>query len=156
MTFSGEYGDAEWQEAAGHHPLSALDEPQVALLHRHWMWANIQRDAFRKRSEPLDFENLGDKGVCAIFLWYSLLWSVIEGVEERGVDIRGRFAEDIEAIADPLRRCRNAVFHISRDKYYDKRLFEIMEEPDSVSRIWRVSTGFGRLFLEEGARRRST
>jgi hypothetical protein len=87
--------------------------------------------------------------VSAMFLWYALLWSVIEGFNARGIELRGRFAEDIESISDGLRRCRNAVFHISEDEYYDMRLFEFMDDPDSAPKIRRISSGFGRLFLEE-------
>ncbi len=84
-----------------------------------------------------------------MFLWYALLWAVIEGFNEWEIQLLGRLAEDIELISVRLCRCRNAVFHIPRDEYYDLRLFEFMEDPDSAAKLRRISSGLGRLFLEE-------
>jgi hypothetical protein len=92
---------------------------------------------------------MAEDAMSAMFLWYALLWSVIEAFNEREIQLLGRFAEDIALISDGLRRCRNAVFHISRDAYYDERLFELMEDQDSAAKLRRISSGFGRLFLEE-------
>lgn len=84
-----------------------------------------------------------------MFVWYAMLRAVIEAFEERRIELRGAFGEDVAAISDPLRQCRNAVFHVSRDRYHDARLFELMKEPGSAVTIRRVSRGFGRLFLDE-------
>ena len=92
---------------------------------------------------------MAEHSVGHMFLWYALLWVVIEGSNDRGIELRDRFAEDIRSISEGLRRCRNAVFHISPDRYYDERLFEFMEDPDSAAKLRRISSGFGRLFLEE-------
>ena len=146
------YTEEEWRPSAGHRPLGGLPLEQLMLLHRHWIWANRQRELFEAElvaGRPPRLDNMAANAMSAMFLWYALLWSVIEGAAQRGIELRGRFAEDIESISDSLRRCRNAVFHISDDTYYDKRLFELMDDPDSAARIRRISSGFGRLFLEE-------
>lgn len=147
------YSDDEWGEAVGHRPLAGVDVNQVLLLHRHWVWANLQRRRFYEllpaAPSPADEETfLTSEAFCSMYLWYALLWSVIEGFQTRDIQLRGAFFDDIEGMSDTLRRCRNAVFHIPDKESWDPRLYELMQIPDSVARIRRISTGFGRLFLE--------
>jgi hypothetical protein len=153
----GEYTDAEWNEAAGHRPLAGADVNQVVLLHRHWMWANLQRTRFQELlpSAPSidDGAFLASEAFGSMYLWYGLLWVVIEGFQDRRINLRGRFADDVERLTPTLRPCRNAIFHVPK-RNHDPRLFKPMEMPDSVLTISRVSTGFGRLFIEESAARR--
>ncbi len=151
-----QYTDEEWREAAPDRPLSDVELTQLLLLHRHWIWANSQREQFdaelREGRTPLEVDsppNLAGAAATAMFLWYALLWSVIEAFRARRIELGGRFAEDIESMSDGLRRCRNAVFHVSNDRYYDSRLFEFMADPDSAARLRRISSGFARLFFEE-------
>jgi hypothetical protein len=89
-----------------------------------------------------------------VYMWYATLWSVIEGFADRGIEIRGPMRVDIDRLSDVLRRCRNAVFHVSRKNQNDERLFELMFIPDAAAAISRISTGFGRMFIEEQAFRR--
>jgi hypothetical protein len=92
----------------------------------------------------------------SMYLWYGLLWALIEGFQDREIEVRGRMASDVATVSDVLRRCRNAVFHVaSKDQHHDPRLFELMENPESAAILSRISTGFGRLFIEEGRARRS-
>ena len=152
------YDEGQWLEAGGHRPLAGLDINQVVLLHRHWIWANLQRgrfyDLLPSAPRPSQDETfLASACFSAMYLWYGLLWSVIEGFIDRQIDLRGQFAADIEEVSDTLRRCRNAVFHIP-NKNHDPRLFELMFHPTSVAVIRRISTGFGRLFLEESDARK--
>jgi hypothetical protein len=154
-----EYADDEWLDAAPDRPLSGVDERQLLLLHRHWIWANWERERFDAevragRTPEGPPPDLVSAAATAMFLWYALLWSVIEAFRARGIELGGRFEEDIESIADGLRQCRNAVFHVSDDSYYDSRLFEFMADPGSAGRLRRISTGFARLFLEEFEARR--
>jgi hypothetical protein len=90
-----------------------------------------------------------------MYLWYALLWAVIEGFQDRAIDIRGSMAADVEVMAPSLRRCRNAIFHVPETNH-DPRLFELMENPDSAAVISRISTGFGRLFIEEAEARKQS
>ena len=155
-----EYSDADWSESAGHFPLDGVDVNQVVLLHRHWIAANLQRSRFRAllpgSKGPLEDEAfLADECFVSMYLWYSLLWVVIEGFQDRGIDLRGPMAEDIEDVGGRLRRCRNAIFHVP-EQNHDPRLFEVMQDTDSAATIGRISTGFGRLFIEEGDRRKQT
>jgi hypothetical protein len=149
---SSYYTDAEWEEAAGHRPLRDLPRDQVGLLHRHWIWANYAFRMFERTesARPPGEVPLEDEHFFAMYLWYGLLWSVIEGVRRRRIVLRGRFATDLRLIADGLREARHAVFHVGEpDGYYDQRLFKIMAVPGAVPAIWRVHKGFARLFYEE-------
>jgi hypothetical protein len=149
-----QYTDDEWRDAAPDRPLSAVDHDQLLLLHRHWIWANWQREQFDAelragRTPEGPPPDLVSAATTAMFLWYALVWSVIEAFRARRIELGGRFEGDIESIGEDLRRCRNAVFHVSDDSYYDSRLFDFMADPDSAARIRRISTGFARPFLEE-------
>jgi hypothetical protein len=84
-----------------------------------------------------------------MFLWYALLYSVIEGFAARQIRLRGAFKADVRAIRERLREGRHAIFHVGTDdSYYDMRLFKIMELRHSAATITRAHKGFGRLLLE--------
>ena len=146
-----EYTEEEWDEAAGHRPLRDVEFSQLLLLHRHWIWSDRERDSFYsqlKDGQVARPDRLAADVVRTMFLWYALTWSLIEGFNDRDIELRGRFAEDIEAVSEGLRQFRNAVFHISRDSYFDARLFRFMDE-ELPCRMGRISSGFGRLLTEE-------
>ena len=85
-----------------------------------------------------------------MFVWYGLLWSVIEAIEERRFEVRGPLREDIANMRDALKRCRNAVMHVpSNNNLLDPRIQELIELPESVLRIRRIHHGLGRLLREE-------
>ena len=89
-----------------------------------------------------------------MFVWYGLLWSVVEAcivpVEGREIEIRGPFREDIDRMADILRRCRNAVLHVPRSgELLDDRIAQLVAEQGSPDALRRIHRGFGRLFIEE-------
>jgi hypothetical protein len=155
-----EYSEEDWHASAGHRPLAGVDVNQVVLLHRHWIAANFQRTRFNEllptaQGPAKDEAFLVSACFVAMYLWYALLWVVIEGFQDRDLEIRGPMATDIEAIATPLRQCRNALFHVPQNNH-DPRLFALMENGDSAAVISRISSGFGRLFVEEAVARRES
>ena len=127
------------------------------LVHRHWMWANVSRRWFVQEKQagvPVSPDHIAGSAVFGMYLWYAMLWGVIEAITKLRVRLHGRFRDDLRQLREPLRDGRNAIFHVST-AYYDARLFAIMQDPGSVGRIWRVHEGFGRMFLEEIAARRA-
>ena len=154
-----DYTDDEWNCSIGHEPIRDLPPADRLLLHRHWMWANQQREAFDRllQNPSLDFPKPGPLMMATremgfMFVWYGLLWSVIEacvGPRGRGLDIRGPFRSDIDKMSDLLRRCRNAVMHVpGPGELLDARIEKLVSEPDAVMLIRRIHRGFGRMFLE--------
>jgi hypothetical protein len=102
----------ECTESTGHRPLRDVPAEDVLLLHRHYMWANQQREAFFKLLENPSADALtpgplmmATREMGFMFVWYGLLWAFTD----RSLDIRGPFRQDINGMADLLRRCRNAV-----------------------------------------------
>lgn len=87
----------------------AVPTRQVGLLHRHWIWANHARRTFDEtlanddREDVLDFAS---RRIWAMYLWYGLIYTVIEGLTDRKVQLAGRFVHDIRAIREPLRQPR--------------------------------------------------
>jgi hypothetical protein len=154
-----DYTNDEWRESTGHEPLGALLPADRLLLHRHWMWANQQREAFdRLLSDPSPdvFDPgplmMATREMGFMFTWYGLLWSVIEacvGPGGRDVDIRGSFRHDITAMSDLLRRCRNAVMHVPPPgELLDPRIQHLVAERDSATVIRRIHRALGKMFLE--------
>ena len=161
-----DYPDAEWKASVGHSPLVGRPHEDLLLLHRHWMWANQQREVFERLICERTEEELLKMGAGALatkqfgfmFVWYGLLWSVIEACidpkEGRNVDLRGPFRADIDKLAPTLRVCRNAILHVPHSgTLLDERILKLVSEEGSALMIRRVSRGFARLFLEEYSRR---
>jgi len=154
-----DYTDDEWLKSTGHAPLSSLASADRLLLHRHWMWANQQREALDRMLQdptPEVFEPgplmMATREMGFMFVWYGLLWSVIEacvGAGGRDLDIRGPFRQDIDEMSDVLRRCRNAVMHVpASGVLLDARIEKLVSEPSAGTLIRRIHRGFGRMFLE--------
>ena len=90
-----------------------------------------------------------------MFLWYALLWSVIEAFQEREIDIRGPLKDDIDQVSSVLRRCRNAVLHVPRNtnSRLDQRIQDLVANVETAATVRRISGAFGRIFVEEFKRR---
>jgi hypothetical protein len=94
MSGEFEYTEQEWADSTDHCPLSACPSEELLLLHRNWMWANLQRLEFDRN---LGKEDLGEPGALMMsrsmrfmFVWYGMLWSVIEAiVRDRDIQLRG-------------------------------------------------------------------
>lgn len=149
------YDEAEWAASAGHGPLLASKPGEAFLIYRHWIWANLQKISFEQSFEskemfdPPEMVMVG-RGPIFMFVWYGLLWSVIEAIEERKFDLRGPLRNDIAHMRDALKRCRNAVMHVpSSNNLLDPRIQKLIELPESVLRIRRIHHGLGRLLREE-------
>jgi hypothetical protein len=153
------YTDEEWCAAVQGRPLSGLSNERFMTLHRHWIWANSAFRWFQRELEtPLaagDEIDLASDRSFSMYLWYSLLWAVIEGVQKHPVVVTGRFRDDLRSVREPLHEARNAVMHVSEEAYYDDRLFKIMAKPDSAAAVRRVHKGYARLFLTELRARRN-
>jgi hypothetical protein len=152
------YTDEEWAEAVNGRPMEALSDERFMTLHRHWIWANsafrwFERELGSPAPANEDIDLASDRSF-SMYLWYSLLWSVVEGIQKHPVVIKGAFRDDLRTVREPLREARNAVMHVSDDAYFDDRLFLIMGEPDSATAIRRVHKGYARLFFEELQARR--
>jgi hypothetical protein len=152
------YSDEEWAEAADGRPMAALSDERFMTLHRHWIWANsafrwFERELSSTTSAGAGIDLTSDRSF-SMYLWYSLLWSVIEGIQKHAVVVKGAFRDDLRNVREPLREARNAVMHVSDDAYYDNRLFLIMAEPNSAAIVRRVHKGYARLFFEELQARR--
>jgi hypothetical protein len=168
MMWPADYSEDEWREIASATPLNHLGVNEITNLHRYRIWTHYQRSLHAWLLDHDDTAHAEDmlatKRSCAMYLWYSLLWSLIEGMEKYKIPWIGAMGDDVNYLADRLRRCRNAVFHVPRDGQWDKRLFEIMfdgpvgdvnsgPDEESVRRVGRLTSGIGRLFLEEYGRR---
>ena len=128
-----DYTPDEWREISASTSFDDVPTHQVALLHRHWIWANY---GCRAHEEALtqevwdDVEDFGARTPWAMYIWYGLLYAVIEGLTERRVRLGGRLVDDLRAIREPLREARNATFHVgAAEEYSGHATLRDREEP---------------------------
>lgn len=134
-------------------PLSDLNDEDFAIAHRQWIRANLLKkrfeDALSKTAKDVRSDRahfyLNDAGVLML-LWYGMLFSVMEYLREKQIDITGLDGNYAD-LYSKLRRTRNSVFHAEK-KYWDKRQDELMQIRDGVERIRHVHTRLGEYFIE--------
>lgn len=107
---------------------------QVWLLDRHLLWAAMQRRNFEgavPSSIPPGDDSawMGEEWFVYFALWAALLWVVIEGFNDRDIELGGRLAEDVAALEPTLKGFRHAVFHVSERSHHDPRLFKFLGDP---------------------------
>ena len=152
-----DYTADEWSQSTVHRPLRMVPPEDLLLLHRHYMWANQQREAFFDLLAQSSGESLtpgpqmmATKEMGFMFVWYGLLWSVLESFNDRAIEIRGPFLDDLRGMSNLLRRCRNAVMHVPQEgQLLDPRINELVKEPNAATTIRRIHRGVGRMFIEE-------
>lgn len=154
------YNEEEWRRISEPPPLADLGYEDLLLVHRHWIWANQQRESFdqllSERQWRTDAIKFPDKIGGSMVVWYGLLWAVIEALKDRRIELRDPLGTDVSELADILRNCRNAVLHVPRSgDYYDRRILSLFDHPDSARLIRTVHSACGRLLLQELQRRRS-
>jgi hypothetical protein len=113
------------------------------VLHRQWMRADLLRERTDEAmAEPstlpedqlLLYITVEPFGIY-LYLWYGLLFSVIEGCKEKGVDLSGIDSLDA-SLYGSLRELRNTVFHTARkDSYVEARMFNVMTQAGSARRL---------------------
>jgi hypothetical protein len=149
------YTLAEWQEISETTSFAAVDDEQLMRVHRHWIWANNARLVFENALGAEgwdDYEDFTSRVPWAMYMWYGLLSAVIAGYTSRKIPIRGLLRDDVRPLREPLRRARNAAFHVERDfDYYDKRLTDIARQ--HPTQIVRLHQALGQLLLDEIRRR---
>jgi hypothetical protein len=77
-----DYTEGEWQEISDRSSLKGVPTHQVGLLHRHWIWANFGRRGYEDAltiEEWNDVEDFAARTPWAMYIWYGLLYAVIEG-----------------------------------------------------------------------------
>jgi hypothetical protein len=153
------YSDDETRAIHAARSLRGLDVNQVWLLHRHFLWAGYQRQRYEavlpgSTGPGEDSAWMGEEWFASFALWAALLWVVIEGFNDRGIELAGPLAEDVTALEPTLKRFRHAVFHVSSRSHHDPRLFRFLGDAANVTRISRVSEGLAGLFWHEGEERK--
>ena len=106
-------------------------------------------DEGRKPFDPTEMVMVA-RSVSFMFVWYGMLWSVIEALEKRNIVLRGPLGYDVARVRRSLKKCRNAVMHVPDDNsLLDIRIQKLVEQKGAVVRIRRVHHGLGRLLREE-------
>jgi hypothetical protein len=115
----------------------------LGVLHRQWMRANLLREradeAMAEASTVPEDQLLLHITVepfgIYLYLWYALLFSVVEGCKEKGVDLSKLDSLDT-SLYNSLRELRHTVFHTARkDRYVEARMFNVMAQSESALRL---------------------
>ena len=138
-----------------------MNSEQFMTLHRHWIWCEIIKGSFEleikkhppdKVKQKMEHLMLGPYGAY-MSIWYGMLFSILETLKGENVTIPNVESE-IKDIYKPLRLYRNAVFH-PQPKYWSHKLFEIMKDTESSSKIWKTHNAISKYFLKEIDTRRN-
>jgi hypothetical protein len=145
MVFAAPSGCRRWTKT--------MTRQEFMALHRHYIWGLVIRKNFEvaikaangtgQKAEDLFVKPFG----AYMFVWYGMLYGILEVLKKKRVSIPA-IQTDIDGVYDSLRLCRNAVFH-PQPEYFSPKLFKIMEDQDAVNKIWRISKGLGKFFLDE-------
>ena len=86
----------------------------VSLLLTLHSWARsraalqLELLALRHQLNVLPKKCCSCRGIAFMFVWYGMLWSVIEAcTQERKIDLRGAFKADIDEVSPKLKKCRH-------------------------------------------------
>lgn len=122
--------------------LSQLDYERFMSIDRQFIRADRMRYYYYSfvdskatiedlKSNPKGFY-VKDIGIF-MFLWYALLFSVLEGFFESKIDI-SFLDNEYNSLYKILKNNRHSVFHTS-DTYWDKRNADLIDLPNIVERI---------------------
>jgi hypothetical protein len=105
-----------------------MSKKEQAICH-HWFMAEAVRLTLKTQFPISTKEGDVFEGVMhdinRQFVWYGLLFVVIEGYQDMKVSHPSPRIDEIlkdEELVDHLRRFRNAVFHFQNEPYHDKML----------------------------------
>lgn len=121
--------------------ISDLSNDQLWAIDRQWLRADHVHIAFHEEELEKRFDKKGkrkkiesnvdyfikDEGVF-LCIWYSLLFSVLEGLKERQINL-SVLDNYTDKIYWDLKNFRNSTFH-SPSKYWDKRFIKIISDYD--------------------------
>lgn len=121
--------------------LSMKEWSELMSLDRHFVWADhFKRKHYELLESGLKIETLTDIGEffanpvgMYMCYWYATLYTVIEGLDSYKFDY-SEIKSDVNDIKDSLRLFRNVIYH-HQPGYFDERLFEIMKDKDSRTKI---------------------
>ncbi|MBN2373594.1 hypothetical protein JXL19_07400 [bacterium] len=97
-----------------------MNKEKIGILHRHWIWADKIKLLLQKEISVADLHEFNEKNFSNLiitpygiymFIWYGLLFVVLEGLKQEKIIIPD-IDNEIEEIYESLRLFRNAVFHI--------------------------------------------
>jgi hypothetical protein len=135
---------------------AVLDQETLLLLHRQWLRADLLKKHFQEtflaesKSKKYEYNPAfytRPEGIY-MYLWYAMLFSVLEGFRERGISLSFIHELDDE-MYQSLKALRHAVFHVPRQEYFDPRMYRPMHQPNAVERIFRIHDKIGVILMAQ-------
>jgi len=123
-------------------PNSILNIEDVLLFYRHWIWADMLRTLHLKSEGRTKQDLLYKPRAVFMYMWYAMLYVLIEFMSKKRLVI-ATISDDIRDVREPLRLCRNAVFHV-QSKFTSEKLTKIIREPGSRRKIQKIHSEIGK------------
>ena len=120
------------------------DRVVLMAIQRHWLWSDKMRTQFKIYLPTLleEFNDLGDlfpisDGWVYMSLWYGMMFSVLEALEENKVVIPS-IAKDVNKIYEKLRLYRNAVFHVQKRYWPSSKIMPLINDEETTEIVHRI------------------
>jgi len=132
--------------------MSATD-PDIAALHRYFLWADVMRVRFH---EQLKTTPKWEEAMMFPYMsyWYAGTYALIEGWLELKLSDRQIDGLLQSPNVELLKRYRNGAFHFQK-QYFDSRFLDFMGGEDSAKWIAQLQEAFSQWFLEYFKKRES-
>ncbi len=131
--------------------ISDLNVEELLLFYRNWKWADMVMNQYIKSNIPIGMSLLFEPSNGFKFIWYGLVYVLIEFIEEKKLSIVN-VSKNVSRVRDLLRHCRHATFHVPT-KIVSKKFTDILMDVDSESDISKIHFEIKRCLEEEIKRR---
>ena len=128
---------------------------ELVALHKHWITADSVNYSMRARgAPPSEIKGVKDLGELhsrslALFVWYGLLFVVIEGYQE--LKLKDNAIDELlkrTELVDLLRRLRNGTFHYQKNPL-NPRITNFLLHDDTAKWLNQVNRAFNKFFVEK-------
>jgi hypothetical protein len=125
-----------------------MNRHEIESVYAAWMRADLMFyhwDNSSKSKSPAKADFFATDPGAYILLGYALLFAVLEFLKERCC-IPSTIDTEVKKVFGPLKRFRNAIFHV-QDEYFSDKLKDIMRQRDSTKSIKHIHHEVG-LYLQ--------
>jgi hypothetical protein len=129
-----------------------LSEEIWVSIYRQWIWADQLRSLFRNAlpDSLLDLDLSGNFTIqpywMLMSLWYSMLFTVLEALDESKIEVPDVQSE-IDELYPILKRYRNATFHIQKG-YWTQKWSDLVLDDTSADKVHKIHRQVGAFLLK--------
>jgi len=139
--------------------LRSASVERLTCVLRHWTWADEARQRFERELAggwDSDGDPVADHPFGSYYQWCALLCGLTEAALDHGLLAPFQLdaiRRDLEVALPGLRACRELLLVIPASLEQQPRLVELLRDDETLGRLRRVHTTFGKALREEQMRR---